>query len=734
MELFKMFGEIALKGGKAVIGQLKVIDQTAEKVLKRLDSINFRNLHHQIRDLKMNMLALSPALAPVGATAVAVGGALGASFAAAGAAVGGFAAVAVSNLNDVFDAAEDIEKINEKIEKAQATGASQKQINKLLKERAFLMSQLSKEQQRAAKALADFKSFWDDFAKSFEKPVVDLFISSLEVLQKTLNLLKPAITAGINAMDGLMKSFSRYTETKEFQAFFQWMAVEAGPSITSFGNTAMNVFRGVINLLMAFTPLTRGVVSGIEDMSEKFLLWTQSLKGSEGFKTFMDYVRANGPKVWSILKSLANIGKDLIVALAPLGSWILSGLRSAFALIEEDLNQFANKIAEGIKKGDSNLIAQAFADLINRALTNLQEYIGTVDWAGLAQAISSSIAAQAGAIAPYLSSALLAILNSMVSMIPTLMPSIIVFAYEFATAVVDSLFNWATWQPLVQKHGWSLLFNLISLVFLPTKFAGILAQVLSKIPFVGKILAWMVTSLSKLGGPARGKFKEKFLEIMEGAKEGFKKKWPEIEKWIKQKLDDLVDYLLSKIPPKFKQAANEWVKNIKDGIKNLPKDLLQSGKNAASQLAKGLRSKAQEVKNAASSLARAIKDFLGWNSPTKKGPGSDSDKWAPTLVDMFTEGLKKGIPEVEQVANRMASRLGRLGQLSPFPSLGPNAAAIGSGSSSGILANGPITPTVNFYGTVNLRNEEDISILAERIAEEQYKKFVRQSRAQGRRG
>jgi hypothetical protein len=650
----------------------------AEKQLDRLEKTSQRVSRGTVAALS----AIAPAVVPIGSAAIGMAGALAASFGAAGAAVAGFGAVSVGVLGDVFEAAEDIERINEKIAKARAMNDLEK-VNKLMKEQAAIMETLSEEQQRAAKSLADFQDFWDDFGKDFEKPVVDIFTNSLEVLQKTLKGLKPAISAAMTSIGQLMDGLSKSLDTKEFQSFFQFIAREAGPSIQAFGQISMNVFRGVMNLLMAFEPMTKRVRNGLVGVSQSFLEWTRSLKGSEGFKTFLAYVRENGPKVWNILKSLANIGKDVAVALAPLGSVILDGLEAAFQYVEKNMSELSQKIAEGVKKGDPQIIAQAFADLINRSLDDLQTYMGNIDWGKIGSTISNSIAAQAGQIAPHLSNALLAILNSMVSMIPSLMPSIILFAYEFAVAFVDSLFSWETWKPLVQEHGWSLLFNLLGLVFAPSKFVGMLAKVLEKIPFVGGILSWMATSLNKLGGPGRAKFKEKFTEIMQGAKEGFQKKWPEIESWIKKKLDELIDYLLSKIPPKVKAAAREWVNSIKSGIKNLPKSLLQWGKNAGKQFAAGLKSKAKSVASAARSLAAAAKKYLGFHSPTEAGPGRDSDKWAPNFVNMFAKGLEKGLPKIERAMNALATT---------------SESAFRNPSTSGVSTTRTYNVTVNNYG------------------------------------
>jgi hypothetical protein len=291
---------------------------------------NFRGLGNGIAQMTQNInvasaacAALSSSLLPLGAVAVGVGGALAASFTAAGVAVAGFGALSVSVLNDVFEASSDLEKINERIAKAQATGASQKQINKLYKERALIMGELSKEQKRAANALATFKSFWDSFAKSFEKPVVDIFVKSLSVLQRSLEALKPAFQAGMAGISQLMDGFSKYTEGKGFQTFVQWIASQAAPAIVAFGTVAGNVIIGLMNLFKAFTPLTGNVQSGLVGLSERFRQWSETVGKSQGFQSFINYVKSNSPALLQLLEQLGEFLIRLVTIMAPVGTAIL---------------------------------------------------------------------------------------------------------------------------------------------------------------------------------------------------------------------------------------------------------------------------------------------------------------------------------------------------------------------------------------------------------------------------
>jgi hypothetical protein len=457
----------------------------------------------------------------------------------------------------------------------------------------------------------------------------------------------------------------------------------------AFGQTTGNIFRGIMHLFMAFEPLTHSVRAGMVGVSQSFADWARSLKGSEGFKAFLGYVQENGPKVVNILKNIGILGGDIVKAFAPLGSAILTALDQAIEGLANNVGPLLQKIAEGFRKGDPQIIGNAFVDIINKGVVALQGKMAQINWQQVATAIgtgigmigqfagvviphlvnsfktifsqipwsqiATTIAAQAGKIVPQFVPALVAIINGMISILPAIMPAMVNFAVQFAITFAKTLFNPATWKPLWDQYGWQLIVDLLMLIFLPARWVGLLGQLLSKIPIVGKLLSWLVTSLNSLGGPARGKFKEKFDEILNGALDGIKQKWPQIKTWLQTQATNLANWLKDKVSDKFKNAAKRWKDKIIEELKNLPSRLYESGRNAVSEFVSGLLSKIKSVESAARKLANKVKDFIGFSSPTKEGPGRLADKWAPNFVNMFADGLEKGVPKIERAMGRIAT-------------------------------------------------------------------------------
>jgi len=73
--------------------------------------------------------------------------------------------------------------------------------------------------------------------------------------------------------------------------------------------------------------------------------------------------------------------------------------------------------------------------------------------------------------------------------------------------------------------------------------------------------------------------------------------------------------------------------------------------------ARGISSAISRAVAAARNAAARIKSYLGFSSPTEKGPGRDSDKWAPNLMNMLARGIEAGIPRLQTAVSRAAASI-----------------------------------------------------------------------------
>lgn len=150
-----------------------------------------------------------------------------------------------------------------------------------------------------------------------------------------------------------------------------------------------------------------------------------------------------------------------------------------------------------------------------------------------------------------------------------------------------------------------------------------------------------------------------------------------------------------------------WFKNLWGGIKNTAgniwdgitgvfskvgnwiggvcKDGYNYGKNFVSMIGNGISSAVNTVKNACGSVINKIKGWLGFGSPTKEGPGKYSDEWAPNLMDMYSEGIESGLPEIQSAVDEVAGVLSSLNSDDAKGAVSTGDTSIGSDVLNGLL-------------------------------------------------
>jgi TP901 family phage tail tape measure protein len=100
---------------------------------------------------------------------------------------------------------------------------------------------------------------------------------------------------------------------------------------------------------------------------------------------------------------------------------------------------------------------------------------------------------------------------------------------------------------------------------------------------------------------------------------------------------------------------------IGDWFSNLFKRAYDWGKNLIQCIVNGINDAIEWVGDSIKSVGQKIKDFLGFSSPTKKGPGHTADEWMPNMMDMFADGIKTNLPDIETAVDMTAMTLANLG-------------------------------------------------------------------------
>lgn len=150
--------------------------------------------------------------------------------------------------------------------------------------------------------------------------------------------------------------------------FFDFLEREAAPTLRDIFSTAGDVAHGFAEMWMAFQPLNRDFGDWLAQQADDFDKWASRLGESDGFATFVEYIRDNGPRVAETMGAIGTAVVDLITAIAPLGGPVLE-------VIEAVAEAFSALAGSDI--GTPLVAAAATMTLLARATRGTQAVMGS---------------------------------------------------------------------------------------------------------------------------------------------------------------------------------------------------------------------------------------------------------------------------------------------------------------------------------------------------------------------
>ena len=117
--------------------------------------------------------------------------------------------------------------------------------------------------------------------------------------------------------------------------------------------------------------------------------------------------------------------------------------------------------------------------------------------------------------------------------------------------------------------------------------------------------------------------------------------WDELKKTVSQKWADIRTTISTK-----------W--------EEIKTDAFNWGRKIITAFTDGIKDRISKIKTTFSSVAGTIKDYLGFSSPTKEGPGRYADRWAPNLMKMYSKGLTSNISMMQDAASATIRDLAEL--------------------------------------------------------------------------
>lgn len=87
----------------------------------------------------------------------------------------------------------------------------------------------------------------------------------------------------------------------------------------------------------------------------------------------------------------------------------------------------------------------------------------------------------------------------------------------------------------------------------------------------------------------------------------------------------------------------DWIVEKFKDLANLPKKMMEWGKEAISGFSEGIKSKVGDLGDSLKGAANKVKNFFGFESPPIEGPLSKSDQWMPNMMAMFGDGIYNNV-------------------------------------------------------------------------------------------
>ncbi|WP_328494102.1 hypothetical protein OHS59_16205 [Streptomyces sp. NBC_00414] len=273
-----------------------------------------------IGNLVTKMTLVGPvAIAAGAATAAAVGG-ITAAFSAAGAAVGAFGLAAKPQLTEVTE----VTKLYEEAQKAAADGAADATQKQQAYEKA--LAKLPPATRDTATALSALKTEHKEWSDSLASSTMPVYTKGINMLRSALPKLTPFVRIASFQFKQFLDTLGEGQAGAVFREFAKGAQHHAGGSLNNFLTILKNIAVGFVGILNAFMPMSVTMSGGLADLTAKFAAWGAQLGQSSGFKTFIDYVKTNGPIIAQTLGSIAVTVGKLVMALAPLAGITLPAL------------------------------------------------------------------------------------------------------------------------------------------------------------------------------------------------------------------------------------------------------------------------------------------------------------------------------------------------------------------------------------------------------------------------
>jgi hypothetical protein len=188
----------------------------------------------------------------------------------------------------------------------------------------------------------------DPVLAALQRAMESLIGKTSKDAQRNLQPLFTFVHGVAGALGAIFEKLAVSLKGPTFTRFFKYIADTAVPTLLLMFDAFDNITQGVLNLFLAFTPLTGEVNQGFLGLTESFRKWSEGLQKNKGFQDFIAYLRASGPPVMHLIGEIVKTVGKLVVAAAPVGTVVVAIFTKLFEMINKIPEKTLIAIVAGI--------------------------------------------------------------------------------------------------------------------------------------------------------------------------------------------------------------------------------------------------------------------------------------------------------------------------------------------------------------------------------------------------
>lgn len=179
----------------------------------------------------------------------------------------------------------------------------------------------------------------DPILAAIQRALEDLIGKTSQEAEKNLAPVFKFVHDVAVELGSLVGRFAALLKGPTFTKFFEYIRSTAIPMLDLLYQMFENVVVGVINLFLAFTPLTGEVSGSFLDLTKSFRTWSEGLDKNKGFQNFIGYIKKSWPEVKHFLGQMVEFIGKVVSAAAPVGTVVVN----IFTKLFEAFNKIPQK-------------------------------------------------------------------------------------------------------------------------------------------------------------------------------------------------------------------------------------------------------------------------------------------------------------------------------------------------------------------------------------------------------